>query len=629
MKDQIKQHFKEEQYLEALSLILSVQSTDPIDLIEYSSRQLLKIPRSVIEARKPTRKKLAMLGGATTTYLLPLVRLFALKRGLDLEIYESPFGLYEQEVYASSEVLRAFAPDVIHFHVVGQNLAFPLIAHDPKRRVQVELDRWLSLCRQAAQRFSCSVVLDNFATESARAFGNLDVSTAGTRNSMIRALNAAIADGLPPQTVLHDVEQLSAEHGKSQWFDPRLWNSAKVAVSFECLPHYAGSLASILGALFGKSKKCLVFDLDNTLWGGVIGDDGLQGIRLSPDQPDGESFQRFQEYARALKERGVLLAVATKNELENALSPFREHDNMILKESDLACVVASWDPKDGSLAHIAQRLNIGLDSLVFFDDNPAERQLVRDALPDVLVVDVPEDPSLYVQALDRLSVFETVAITREDQERTALLQQGHAREAFGAKAGSYDDFLRSLAMVAVVEPVNEQNIVRVTQLINKTNQFNLTTRRMTEAEVRAAMKNPDVYTSTIRLDDRFGSNGLISVVLGTVNGDTLTLDNWLMSCRVLKRGVEVLDMERVLAFCRVRGLRRVIGNYMPTTKNKLVENHYAELGFARIDAGPERGVYEFELEVHAIGRVHFISVASATKSLAPTRTANVPEESDP
>ena len=607
-KAEIRQHLRVQRYREALDSMLLVDPGDPLEVLEYAADQLGKIPAEILSSRVATQKRLAILGGATTHFLAPLIRLFACRRGLALGIYESDFGLYEQEIWSGSPALREFAPDVIHLHISSRNLTFPLFTEDPARLVQEQTQRLLDLYRAAVARFGCALVVNNFETGAERPYGALDAVAAGSRNSMIRGLNEALARALPAQVYVNDIEQLSAIWGKSRWFDPRLWNETKTAVSFECQPYYADRLAGILGALFGKSKKCLVLDLDNTLWGGVIGDDGLRGIRLGSGQPEGEAFQQFQAYVKALKERGVLLAVASKNEPENALAPFREHQDMILKESDISAFIASWEPKDRSILAIAQQLNIGLDAVVFFDDNPAERQLVRASLPDVTVIEVPEDPSLFVRALDDANLFDTLSVTQEDQIRGEFFQQNQARENLAAAAGSYDDFLKRLEMRAVVEPITDRNMTRATQLINKTNQFNLTTRRMTEAEVQALVGNEETYTSTIRLDDRFGSNGLISVVIGRVKGNALAIENWVMSCRVLKRGVEVLEMERLVAFCQNRGLRVIVGRYLPTAKNKLVSGHYAELGFIEVSGDAGGTTWNFDLSEQQMRRGHCIVI---------------------
>ncbi|MCP9851255.1 HAD family hydrolase [Cyanobium sp. Morenito 9A2] len=610
MKSALKTHLRAGAHDEALSLLLRAAPSDPIDDLQYAGTALDKIPRELLDARVPLRKRVAVLGGATTQFFVPLLRLFALRRGLNLEIYESDFGLFEQEIWSDSETLRAFKPDVIHFHVCSQNLPFAYLEDDAAARAEAESARFRTLYATAAERFACQVLADNFATEVDRPYGSLDAVLGGTRNSLLRAVNLELARHLPPQVFLHDVDMLSAAHGKARWSDARLYHSAKCAISFDCQPHYADHLAAALAAMFGKSKKCLVLDLDNTLWGGVIGDDGLGGIQLGAGVPAGEAFVAFQRYAKALKDRGVLLAVASKNHHENAVQPFREHPDMVLKESDISCFVANWEPKDGNIKAIARQLNIGTDALVFFDDNPAERELVRTRLPEVTVPEVPVDPSYYVQCLVDGHWFDTLGVTAEDRQRSDFFQGNVARESLEKSAANYDDYLRQLDMTAIVEPVTEQNLARTTQLINKTNQFNLTTRRMTEAEVRAHAADPLRYTSTTRLTDKFGDNGLISVVLGSVPADSpdlLDIEVWLMSCRVLKRGVEVLDLEQLLAFCRRQGLKRLRGRYLPTAKNQLVEGHYATLGFRQIESGGEGSTWIYDVD-EPFGLSHSIQI---------------------
>jgi FkbH-like protein len=610
MNTRIKEHIRGGRYREALECILRVSAAESFDTLDSTATQLQKVPEHILAERVGVRKRLAILGGSTTQFLRPLIHLFALQRGVALTIYESEFGLFEQEIWAESQALREFKPDIIHFQVSSRNLNLPVFSEESALLVQAEAERFAALYRTARERFQCAVIVNNFETYCERPYGALDVAMPGTRNSMIRALNDRLVRALPSGVYVHDIEQLSALCGKHRWFDERLWNETRTAMSFECHAFYADRLASMIGALFGRSKKCLVLDLDNTLWGGVIGDDGLHGIRLGAGEPGGEAFQRFQHYVLALHARGVLLAVASKNDPQNALAAFREHPDMVLREADISCFVINWEPKDHGLRTIAQRLNIGLDSLVFFDDNAAERELVRSRLPEVTVIDVPEDPSEFVRALDRANPFDILAITQEDQIRGQLLQQNEERELLANAAENYDDFLQKMEMRAVAEPITVANLHRVTQLINKTNQFNLTTRRLTEAEVRALLDRPDIYTSTIKLDDRFGSNGLISVVIGYIEADVLIIDSWLMSCRVLKRGVELLEMERLIEFCRDRGLCAIIGRYLPTVKNRLVSDHYATLGFVQI-AGDSTGTsWRFALTEHTAAPPHFIAMQS-------------------
>src|SRR5581483_11515266 len=458
IQSQIREHLRVAEYESALGLILAVAPSDELELIEHVSTLLKLVPDEVIAAKVPLRKRLAIMGGATTQFLIPLIRLFALRRGISLSFYESEFGLFEQEVWSNSPALIEFAPDVIHFHVCSRNLAFCAHGAAADQRLEAEVRRFIQLYRAGSERFSCTVIGNNFETSADRPYGSLDGSVPGAGNAMIRALNARLASLLPKHVFLHDVEALSSKYGKLRWFDPRLWHVAKSAVSFECQPFYADSLAAQIAALFGKSKKCLVIDLDNTLWGGVIGDDGLSGIQLGAGQPNGEAFQDFQRYLRALKERGVLIAVASKNESESALAPFREHKGMVLEESDISCFLANWESKDKNIIQIAKQLHIGLDSLVFFDDNPAERALVRASLPDVTVLDVPEDPALYVQCLDDANLFDTLSITEEDRHRTQFFKSETARAKLEHVTVNYDDYLKQLHMRAIVEPIHEGNL---------------------------------------------------------------------------------------------------------------------------------------------------------------------------
>ncbi len=595
IQSQVQEHLRAGKYERALELIQAVAPGEELEIVQHASSALEEIPDEVIAAKVPLRKRLAVLGGATTQFLIPFVRLFALRRGVSLSFYESDFALFEQEVWSNSPALLQFDPDVIHFHVCSRNLALGASEGAGDQQVEAEVQRFVQLYRAASERFSCPVIGNNFETSVDRPYGSLDGIAPGSRTAMIRMLNARLASLLPKQVFLHDIEWLSAKHGKSRWFDPRLWHVAKSAVSFECQPFYADSLAAQIAALFGKSKKCIVLDLDNTLWGGVIGDEGLGGIQLGAGHPNGEAFQDFQRYLKALKDRGVLIAVASKNEMENALAPFREHEDMVLKESDISCFIANWETKDRSLVQIAKQLNIGLNSLVFFDDNPAERALVRASLPAVTVLEVPEDPAYFVQCLDDANLFDTLSITEEDRRRTGFFKNESARAQLESATLNYDDYLRQLQMRAIVEPIHEGNLARVTQLINKTNQFNLTTRRMTETEVCHVASGPQSYTATTRLEDKFGDNGLISVVIGHISDETLEIDNWLMSCRVLKRGVEQLEFDRLLAFCSNRSLKRICGYYVPTAKNKLVEGHYATLGFQPAPSDGKRAKWIFNM----------------------------------
>jgi FkbH-like protein len=363
----------------------------------------------------------------------------------------------------------------------------------------------------------------------------------------------------------------------------------------DATPLYAEHLCRVLGAARGKSRKCLVLDLDNTLWGGVIGDDGLNGIRLGQGSSTGEAFLEIQRYALALRQRGIVLAVCSKNDEANARLPFREHPEMLLKEEHIAVFVANWQDKANNIREIAATLNIGIDAIVFLDDNPVERGLVREILPEVAVPELTDDPADYPGILARAGYFEAVGLSNEDLKR-ADYYQANAERVSLKKIGNLEEYLASLEMVATLAPFDAVGRVRIAQLINKSNQFNLTTRRYSEGEVARFQTDPNKFCLQVRLIDRFGDNGMISVVIFDRAEEAWRCDTWLMSCRVLGRRVEELVLAHVAEAARSAGAQRLVGLYLPTKKNALVADHFAKLGFSKISDLPEEGA-EWELDL--------------------------------
>jgi FkbH-like protein len=352
---------------------------------------------------------------------------------------------------------------------------------------------------------------------------------------------------------------------------------------------YGDLIGRIIAAKQGKSYKCLVMDLDNTMWGGVVGDDGLEGIVIGQGSALGEAFVAFQEYARELSRRGIILAVCSKNDEANALEPFEKHPEMVLKRGDIACFVANWTDKAANIRTIAAELNIGLDSLVFIDDNPFERTLVRQELPMVAVPEVGDDPVSYAQILSDAGYFEGLAVTQEDRERTGQYQGNRLREALKSSATDLPSYLRGLEMQLIWRRFDQIGLSRTVQLINKTNQFNLTTRRYTEDDVLGVMRDNRSFGLQLRLLDRFGDNGIISIVIGRMQEEAaeeegdLLIDTWLMSCRVLGRQVEPTTLNLVAEQAQKLGAKRLVGEYIPTKKNAMVKDHYAKLGFTVVN----------------------------------------------
>lgn len=571
------------------------------------ARKLKKQPASVWQGLGAVGKRVAILSGATSDFVAPLLNVMGARRGLKLDTWSSDYAGFETEILQPSQELLEFNPEVIWLETGSHNLQWPKPDVDQTTfdsKVLEQATRFLDLYQKCQAQFTALVVTNNFLEPSNSALGNFGWSHPMSRRNFVKAVNRTLRERLPEGVVVLDVERLSSQCGTRSWYSARNWNTLKVPMSLEALPSYVDSFCAVLAAAFGKSKKCLVLDLDNTLWGGVVGDDGLENLVLAEGSPEGEAYRSFQRYVQELKARGVLLAVCSKNELDIALEPFRSHPDMILKESDLVAFKASWNRKDTAIRELATELNLGLDSFVFFDDNPAERLLVRENIPEVTVVDVPTDVSEYVSALDSLRLFETIGLSNEDSLRTAQYQQNAKRKAAEQNVQDYDEYLKALEMQATCERFTDSNINRVTQLINKTNQFNVTTRRLSIEEVKARKNGVEYFDLAIRLRDKFGDHGLISVLHGKQEGDTFLIENWLMSCRVLKRNVEHLAFEELVQHCKHEGIRRIIGEFIPTAKNKMVENLYADLGFEPLEAQ-----HRWQLDLSKQDQIphHFIS----------------------
>jgi FkbH-like protein len=548
--------------------------------------RILKQIRSARPAQDRT-PRIAVLGSMTTRQLVDLLDLYLQSGRITAEFYESDYGTIHQEFLDSSSGLYQFRPDFVLIVTTWRDLkGKPELndgQEDVRRKVDAEIATWTSLWRIAREELQCQVIQSNFATPPWRVMGNLEARHPAGFGRFISLVNHALTEAAPSGVTIHDVEQLASAAGRWEWGDERFFHQAKLPCSPEHLVDYAHSLAALMLTQLGVGRKCLVLDLDNTLWGGVIGDDGLGGIRLGQGDPESEAFAAFQRYVKSLGERGVILAVCSKNNDRVAREVFERHPEMVLRIDDIACFIANWDDKATNLARIAEQLNIGLNSLVFFDDNPAERSIVRQLRPEVAVPEVPADPAYFVRALDRQRYFEASSISAEDLKRTQFYHADSKRQALESSVTDLDSFLQSLDMVAQIEPVVDSTLERTVQLINRSNQFNLTTRRYSNADVLDLMADPSWVTRTISLRDRFGDSGLISVLLAKVESDTLVIDTWLMSCRVLKRGIERLLLNSVVADAIERRLKRVIGEYIPTPKNELVREHYRTLGFKQIE----------------------------------------------
>ena len=542
-------------------------------------------------ATKPVR--LALLGSSTLAHLHSAIRIAGLRRGLWISIYENDYGQYWQELTDPASALHGFKPNAVLFaldpHHLAAGVGSALDRAEAQRSFEEVRDRIRECWRLAREAFRCPVVHQLPLPVQPCLLGNNEHRLPGSRQGFIMRLNRelrALADGDGVDLLALDAR--AAIDGLKAWHDPALWHRAKQEVSPAAAPMYGELVARLLGAKQGRSAKCLVLDLDNTLWGGVVGDDGLEGLVIGQGSALGEAFVAFQEYARELSRRGIILAVCSKNDEANAIEPFEKHPEMVLKRHDIASFVANWTDKASNLRAIAEELNIGIDSLVFVDDNPFERSLVRRELPMVAVPEVGDDPATFAQTLADAGYFEGLAVTEEDRARTEQYQGNRQRERLKASATDLESYLGSLEMELIWRRFDKLGLQRTVQLINKTNQFNLTTRRYTEEDVLAVMEDTRAFGLQLRLVDRFGDNGIIAIVIGKMTGEEdLLIDTWLMSCRVLGRQVEPTTLNLIADSAKRLRARRLIGEYLPTKKNGMVKDHYAKLGFAVVETGED------------------------------------------
>lgn len=547
---------------------------------------------------KPVR--LAILGSSTQAHLHAGIRIGGLRRGISVTTYEGDYGQYWQELSDPGSALHEFRPNAVLLALDAHHLAASVNAlmtqAETAQALTEMLDRISTCWRLARDTFNCPVIHQTALPVHPLLLGENEHRLAGSKAAFITQLNAALrplADGAGVDLLALD--DRSVHDGIRAWHDPALWHRSKQEVSPVAAPLYGDLIGRLLAAKQGRSYKCLVLDLDNTLWGGVIGDDGLAGIALGQGSALGEAYVAFQAYTRELARRGVILAVCSKNDEANALEPFEKHPDMILRRSDIACFVANWDDKVTNIRAIAEELNIGLESLVFVDDNPFERSLVRQALPLVAVPEIGEDPTAYAQTIADAGYFESLAVTREDRERTGQYQGNRLREKMKNSATDLPSYLSGLKMELVWSRFDKIGLPRIVQLINKTNQFNLTTRRHTEEDVLAVMADPLAFGLQLRLIDRFGDNGIISIIIGKMLDESdLGIDTWLMSCRVLGRNVEQATLRLVAEQARWLGARRLVGEYIPTSKNGMVKGHYSKLGFTvkELESGASRAVLD-------------------------------------
>lgn len=553
-----------------------------------------------LDEKSCLHKKIAILGGSTTRDIKLMLELFLLNYGIQPEFYESEFNQYYQDAMFPNPELEAFAPDIIFIHTTFRNIAdFPTLS-DSAETVQELLDKeylkYVKMWERLAKVYHCVIIQNNFEYPYYRLLGNKDASDMHGKVNFVTRLNCKFYEYAQntPNFYINDINYLSAQYGLEKWSDPFYWHSYKYALCVPAIPDLAFSVAKIIKSVYGRNKKAFVLDLDNTLWGGIVGDDGVENLVLGHETSAGQVYCAFQEYLKEYKALGVLLNIDSKNDYENAIAGLN-HPAGVLKPDDFIQIKANWEPKDRNLVQIAKELNLMPDSMVFVDDNPAEREIVRGQVSGVAVPEL-ERPEEYAKIIDRSGFFEVTNLSEDDRKRTAMYQENAKRAKEEAAFENYEDYLKALNMKAEIKSFTPVYMARIAQLTNKSNQFNLTTRRYTQPEIEEAAANPDYITLYGKLEDKFGDNGVISVVIGHNIENVLHIDLWIMSCRVLKRDMEYAMMDTVAEACKKQGITEIRGYYYPTAKNSMVKEFYALQGFEKIKED-EQGNTEWRLSL--------------------------------
>jgi len=544
-------------------------------------------------------KNIAILGGSTTSEIKNILELFLLNNGIKPNFYESEYNKYHEDALFGNDELDKFKPDIIYIHTTSINITkYPDIndtEEEVNKVISNEIEKYKSIWNSLS-KYNCVIVQNNFDYTMDRSLGNLDCYDIHGKTYFINLLNQQFAINARKlkNLYINDINYLSSYLGLKNWFDKSLWHQAKYALSMDSIPELCFNVSKIINSIFGKTKKCLVLDLDNTCWGGIIGDDGLDGIHIGTETAIAESYTSFQKYVKELKDRGITLSVCSKNDFKNAKEGF-SHPDSILKLEDFTSFKANWDPKHQNIQDIAKEVNIGIDSLVFIDDNPVERDIVFSQVPSVSVPNVGDDVIHFIDHIDKNGYFEPITLSVDDINRNKYYEDNKKREVQQATFKSYDDFLFSLNMTADIKTFSSVYLDRITQLANKTNQFNLTTKRYTAGEIENIKASDNYIKIYGKLTDKYGDNGLIAITIGRLENSVCHIDLWLMSCRVLKRDMEFAMLDELVQESKKRGITEIVGYYYKSAKNNMVSSLYEKFGFTKSKTNDEDTIWKLEI----------------------------------
>ena len=529
--------------------------------------------------------KIALLADTASQFIHTAIKGYGIELGLDLNIYEADYDQIEQQVYDPASDLYAFAPAYVIIIRSTEHLLNKFYKQDDRPGFYNNiLSETENIYQHLTEKLPAKVVINTYVEINDQVFGSYASKTTTSFLYQLRKINIGLMDISRENKDLHitDLASLSSVKGYDHTFDPKMYISADMVFSIDFLPLIAQNIIQIIGSTLGNSKICLILDLDNTVWGGIIGDDGMEGIQIG-NLGIGKAFTQLQLWCRELKNRGIILAVCSKNTEHIAKEPFADHPDMILTLDDITVFVANWENKVDNIRYIQQILNIGFDAMVFLDDNPFEREMLRFAIPDLTVPELSADPADYLLFLRSLNLFDTASYTEDDKHRTTQYQQEAKRSILQKSFNNEQDYFKSLNMLSKVDSFDKFSIPRVAQLTLRSNQFNLRTIRYTETAIAAISTSDEYFTLQFTLEDKLGDHGLIAVViLKKQDISTLFIDTWIMSCRVLKRGMENFTLNHIIKIARSSGFAKIMGEYIPTPKNGLVKDHYKNLGFTPV-----------------------------------------------
>lgn len=577
-----------------------------VNTLEYpfDSQLLLRkrraLKRELLETPNLIDKRIAILGGSTTHDVKEMLELFLLNQGIRPAFYESEFGQYWQDVMFENQELMQFHPDIIYIHTSNRNImTYPTLTCDRAavdEMLEQQYQYFSVMWDKLRETYHCPLIQNNFEYPFYRFMGNKDASDFHGRVNFITRLNLRFYEYAQAHEdfFIHDINYLSADYGLEKWSDPFFWHMYKYALCMDAIPTLAYSVGNIIKSVFGKNKKALALDLDNTLWGGVVGDDGVENLALGQENSMGQAYMEFQQYLKGLQAQGILLNIVSKNERENAMAGLN-HPQMILKPDDFIEIKANWEPKSLNLMQIAKDLSLMPDSFVFVDDNPAEREIIRQQVPGAAVPEL-EKVEHYIYAIDRAGYFEMTSFSKDDLKRNSMYKENAERIQLESSFADYHEYLLSLRMKATIRPFEAIYMARIAQLTNKSNQFNLTTRRYTQDEIEQMALSDNYITLYGKLEDRFGDNGVVSIAIGEKDGEKLNIILWLMSCRVLKRNMEFAMMDTLVEKCQSLGIKEIHGFYYPTPKNGMVRNFYEKQGFEKLTESAD-GDAEWKLDL--------------------------------